>query len=203
MDDYTRYAAQIAYEMMNDRALTVKNVFDAVSEKSAIPVTNLMGREKSHEIDAMRHVAYFVFRERFGLTDQWIGRRIGKDRTTITKAVEQMQTYLQACGLVVEKHEYRTELVDMLMHDPSLTPFSLEEKVGEAMEIPQEQLWIESREAPRVSARNVCYYVWRNRFGLSYPGIAQRSGKDHTTVMHGVSVIEALVRQRKKGRKRL
>jgi chromosomal replication initiator protein len=61
-----------------------------------------------------------------------------------------------------------------------------------------EEITGKSRRRPLVTARQVAMYVIRELTDLSYPAIAREfGGRDHTTVMHAVSKIEALMAERK------
>lgn len=46
-------------------------------------------------------------------------------------------------------------------------------------------------------ARQVVFYVARKELGVSLPVIAERFGRDHTTILHGIRKIEKLIRQDK------
>ena len=61
---------------------------------------------------------------------------------------------------------------------------------------PIEDLRGHSRVKPLVTARQVGMYICRQLTELSYPAIAREyGGRDHTTVMHAVEKIEALMAQ--------
>jgi chromosomal replication initiator protein len=55
-----------------------------------------------------------------------------------------------------------------------------------------------SRRRPLVTARQIGMYVSRELTDLSYPAIAREfGGRDHTTVMHAVEKIKALMKERR------
>ena len=55
-----------------------------------------------------------------------------------------------------------------------------------------------SRRRPLVTARQIGMYVFRELTDLSYPAIAREfGGRDHTTVMHAVEKIKALMKERR------
>ncbi|MBI2709831.1 MAG: chromosomal replication initiator protein DnaA [Actinobacteria bacterium] len=55
-----------------------------------------------------------------------------------------------------------------------------------------------SRRRPLVTARQIAMYVMRELTDLSFPGIAKEfGGRDHTTVMHAVEKISALIMERR------
>ena len=46
-------------------------------------------------------------------------------------------------------------------------------------------------------ARQVVFYVARKELGVSLPVIADRFGRDHTTILHGIRKVEKLIREDK------
>jgi chromosomal replication initiator protein len=61
-----------------------------------------------------------------------------------------------------------------------------------------EELQGKSRRRPLVTARQVGMYVFREMTDLSYPAIAREyGGRDHTTVIHAVEKIGALMKERR------
>ena len=62
----------------------------------------------------------------------------------------------------------------------------------------EEELCGRSRRRPLVTARQVAMYVCREMTDLSYPAIARSfGGRDHTTVIHAVEKISALMKERR------
>jgi chromosomal replication initiator protein len=62
----------------------------------------------------------------------------------------------------------------------------------------EEDLRGKSRRRPLVTARQVGMYVVREMTDLSYPAIAREfGGRDHTTVMHAVEKVGALMKERR------
>jgi chromosomal replication initiator protein len=71
------------------------------------------------------------------------------------------------------------------------------EEVAEYYRQPVELLRGKSRQRPLVLARQVAMYVMRDLTDLSYPAIAREfGGRDHTTVIHAVSKVEKLMKER-------
>jgi chromosomal replication initiator protein len=61
-----------------------------------------------------------------------------------------------------------------------------------------EEICGKSRRRPLVTARQVGMYVFRELTDLSYPAIAREfGGRDHTTVIHAVEKIGALMKERR------
>ncbi len=80
----------------------------------------------------------------------------------------------------------------------TVSPAMILEKVSERYGFSVEEITGKSRRRPLVTARQVAMYVIRELTDLSYPAIAREfGGRDHTTVMHAVSKIEALMAERK------
>ncbi|HXH57799.1 chromosomal replication initiator protein DnaA [Iamia sp.] len=80
----------------------------------------------------------------------------------------------------------------------SVSPAMILEKVSQRYGFSVEEITGKSRRRPLVIARQVAMYVIRELTDLSYPAIARDfGGRDHTTVMHAVSKIEALMGERK------
>lgn len=83
-------------------------------------------------------------------------------------------------------------LVRELAADASLTSDNLVQKVSERSCIPIERLLGRDRYQPLVFYREALYYLYRERFGLSFPDIARRTQRgDHTTIMSGVRAVES------------
>jgi len=60
----------------------------------------------------------------------------------------------------------------------------------------REDLISKSRSRPLTTARHVAMYLTRENTGLSLIKIGETFNRDHSTVMHGISKIEALMRER-------
>ncbi|MEO9224723.1 MAG: chromosomal replication initiator protein DnaA [Acidimicrobiales bacterium] len=78
-----------------------------------------------------------------------------------------------------------------------VTPQLILEKTSEMFSFSIEEIQGKSRRRPLVTARQVAMYVMREITDLSYPGIAMEfGGRDHTTVIHSVEKVKALMRER-------
>ena len=61
-----------------------------------------------------------------------------------------------------------------------------------------DELCGKSRRRPLVTARQIGMYVFRELTDFSYPAIAREfGGRDHTTVIHAVEKISALMKERR------
>jgi chromosomal replication initiator protein len=78
-----------------------------------------------------------------------------------------------------------------------VTPQLILEHTSAMFNFPIAEIKGKSRRRPLVTARQVAMYVMRELTDLSYPAIAHEfGGRDHTTVIHAVDKIKALMRER-------
>jgi chromosomal replication initiator protein len=79
-----------------------------------------------------------------------------------------------------------------------ITPQVILEATASSFGFTVEDLCGTSRRRPLVTARQVGMYVFRELTDFSYPAIAREfGGRDHTTVIHAVEKISALMRERR------
>jgi chromosomal replication initiator protein len=79
-----------------------------------------------------------------------------------------------------------------------ITPELILAKTSEMFAFPIEDIQGKSRRRPLVTARQIGMYVMREMTDLSYPAIAREfGGRDHTTVIHAVEKIGALMKERR------
>ncbi len=79
-----------------------------------------------------------------------------------------------------------------------ITPDLILAKTSEMFSFPIEDIRGKSRRRPLVTARQIGMYVMREMTDLSYPAIAREfGGRDHTTVIHAVEKIGALMKERR------
>jgi chromosomal replication initiator protein len=92
------------------------------------------------------------------------------------------------------------QLLGELLHgsaERTVSSRAIIEAVAEYYRQPVELLRGKSRQRPLVLARQVAMYVMRDLTDLSYPAIAREfGGRDHTTVIHAVSKVEKLMKER-------
>jgi chromosomal replication initiator protein len=80
----------------------------------------------------------------------------------------------------------------------AITASSILEATSKMFGFPIEELQGKSRRRPLVTARQIGMYVCREMTDLSYPAIAREyGGRDHTTVIHAVEKIGALMSERR------
>jgi len=97
------------------------------------------------------------------------------------------------------------ELAEMVLSDivsagqpRQITPKLILDATAEAFGFSVEDLCGTSRRRPLVTARQVGMYVFRELTDFSYPAIAREfGGRDHTTVIHAVEKISALMKERR------
>lgn len=79
-----------------------------------------------------------------------------------------------------------------------ITPALILEKTSEMFDFTIDEIRGQSRRRPLVTARQIGMYVMREMTDLSYPAIARDfGGRDHTTVIHAVEKISALMKERR------
>jgi chromosomal replication initiator protein len=79
-----------------------------------------------------------------------------------------------------------------------ITPEVILEATSTMFGFPVEEIRGKSRRRPLVNARQTSMYVFRQLTDLSYPAIAREfGGRDHTTVIHAVDKVEALMQERR------
>jgi chromosomal replication initiator protein len=79
-----------------------------------------------------------------------------------------------------------------------ITPQIILEATSDMFGFPVEELMGTSRRRPLVTARQVGMYVTRELTDFSYPAIAREfGGRDHTTVIHAVEKVTALMKERR------
>lgn len=79
-----------------------------------------------------------------------------------------------------------------------ITPQIILEATADMFDFTIEDIKGKSRRRPLVTARQIGMYVSRELTDLSYPAIAREfGGRDHTTVMHAVEKIKALMKERR------
>ena len=91
-------------------------------------------------------------------------------------------------------------LTDLISGDQprQITPQVILEATAARFGFSIDDLCGQSRRRPLVTARQVGMYVFRNMTDFSYPAIAKEfGGRDHTTVIHAVTKIEGLMKERR------
>jgi chromosomal replication initiator protein len=83
-------------------------------------------------------------------------------------------------------------------HPRQITPKAILDATSETFGFSVDDICGTSRRRPLVTARQVGMYVFREVTDFSYPAIAREfGGRDHTTVIHAVEKITALMKERR------
>jgi chromosomal replication initiator protein len=97
--------------------------------------------------------------------------------------------------------ELATQVLGDILSDSEPRPITAQvilEATAKMFGFTQDELRGKSRRRPLVTARQVGMYVCRQMTDLSYPAIAREyGGRDHTTVIHAVEKIGALMSERR------
>lgn len=186
-------------ELLADPLLTPENLVQKVSERSNIPVERLLGKGRYQPMVFYRQAAYYLYRERFGLSFPEIARRTEReDHTSVMHGVRVVTGRLQRYQIDVENDKLRERssipslrLVEEFEMDEQLSAHSLLPTFCQRSGIPPDQLLGKSKEEPLVFYREALYYLYWNKFGLSYRAISILTDRSsHATVMTGVRVVE-------------
>jgi chromosomal replication initiator protein len=127
--------------------------------------------------------------------------------THITNNIRELEgALIRVCAYAsLTKEELSVELAERVLADilsdsepRPITPDLILAKTSEMFGFSIEEIRGKSRRRPLVTARQVGMYVFREQTDLSYPAIAREfGGRDHTTVIHAVEKIGALMKERR------
>jgi chromosomal replication initiator protein len=96
-----------------------------------------------------------------------------------------------------EAERHLHDIIDDRQPRP-ITPQLILEATAEYFDFTVEEIKGKSRQRPLVTSRQIAMYVFRDLTDLSYPAIAREfGGRDHTTVIHAVEKIKALMGERR------
>jgi chromosomal replication initiator protein len=94
-----------------------------------------------------------------------------------------------------------TRVLDDVITDSGprpITPDTILDATSKLFGFSVEDIRGKSRQRPLVAARQTSMYVFRQLTEMSYPAIAREfGGRDHTTVIHAVDKVEALMKERR------
>ena len=127
--------------------------------------------------------------------------------TNITDNIRELEGALNRVTALanLDKEPLTLEKAERHLHDllgdrqpRPITPAVILQATAEMFDFTVEELKGKSRRRPLVTARQIAMYVFRELTDLSYPAIAREfGGRDHTTVIHAVDKIKALMRERR------
>ena len=127
--------------------------------------------------------------------------------TKITDNIRELEGALNRVSALAKLHkqpvtieEAERHLRDLLgdRQPRPITPQFILETTAEYFNFTVDEIMGKSRQRPLVTARQIAMYVFRDLTDLSYPAIAREfGGRDHTTVIHAVEKIKALMGERR------
>ncbi|MFN8017363.1 MAG: chromosomal replication initiator protein DnaA [Acidimicrobiales bacterium] len=127
--------------------------------------------------------------------------------TNITDNIRELEGALNRVSALAKLHKRPVTLeeAERHLHDilgdrqpRPITPQLILEATAEYFDFTVEEIKGKSRQRPLVTARQIAMYVFRDLTDLSYPAIAREfGGRDHTTVIHAVEKIKALMGERR------
>ncbi|MGZ4730086.1 MAG: helix-turn-helix domain-containing protein, partial [Acidimicrobiales bacterium] len=125
----------------------------------------------------------------------------------ITNNIRELEgALIRVCAYAsLTNEELSVELAERVLSDilsdsqpRPITPAVILQATSDMFGFSIEDIQSKSRRRPLVTARQVGMYVFREMTDLSYPAIAREfGGRDHTTVIHAVEKISALMKERR------
>ncbi|WP_426570676.1 chromosomal replication initiator protein DnaA [Aquihabitans sp. McL0605] len=125
----------------------------------------------------------------------------------ITDNIRELEGALNRVSALAKLHKRPVTLAEAEKHlhdiigdrqPRPITPALILQTTSEMFDFSIEDLKGKSRQRPLVTARQIAMYVFRDLTDLSYPAIAREfGGRDHTTVIHAVEKIKALMGERR------
>ena len=62
--------------------------------------------------------------------------------------------------------------------------------VADAMQVSTRQMMTKSRQRELVQARNMCMYIMKTYFNMTFKEVGKAFNRDHTTAMHGIRMFK-------------
>jgi len=131
---------------------------------------------------------------------EFIASGITNNIRELEGALIRVSAYASLTGETLSRDMAERVLADLLndRQPRPITPALILEKTSEMFGFTIDEIQGKSRRRPLVTARQISMYVFRNLTDLSYPAIAREfGGRDHTTVIHAVEKIGALMKERR------
>ena len=131
---------------------------------------------------------------------EFIASNIKNNIRELEGALIRVTAYANLEGRPLNQELAKEVLADVLAgkQPRKITARQIIELTAETFEFNVEELCGPSRRRPLVIARQISMYVIRELTDYSYPAIAREfGGRDHTTVIHAVEKITALMRERR------
>jgi chromosomal replication initiator protein len=131
---------------------------------------------------------------------EFIATGITNNIRELEGALIRVSAYASLTGETLTLELAERVLADLLSDSQPavITPQRILAKTSEMFGFSIEEIQGKSRRRPLVTARQISMYVFRELTDLSYPAIAREfGGRDHTTVIHAVEKISALMKERR------
>jgi chromosomal replication initiator protein len=131
---------------------------------------------------------------------EFIATGITNNIRELEGALIRVSAYASLTGETLTLELAERVLADLLSDSQPavITPQRILVKTAEMFGFTIEEIQGKSRRRPLVTARQISMYVFRELTDLSYPAIAREfGGRDHTTVIHAVEKISALMKERR------
>jgi chromosomal replication initiator protein len=142
-------------------------------------------------------------RERTSVPDEvleLIAEHVTDNIRELEGALTRVSAFATLNGAVLDRELAERVLADIIApeHTRRITPQIILEATARHFGFTVEELRGTSRRRPLVIARQIGMYVCRDLTDYSYPAIGREFGdRDHTTVIHAVEKISALMRERR------
>lgn len=110
---------------MTTRLRNIETIVNDCSAVFRIPVDELFGRGRTKEVVQARNAAFYVARHQLGLSFPVIGRRFGRDHTTIIHGAEKIAADMLGNPVLAHKVEMLADLLNDVSSLPaaSVEPF--------------------------------------------------------------------------------
>jgi chromosomal replication initiator protein len=131
---------------------------------------------------------------------EYIATGITNNIRELEGALIRVSAYASLTGETLSLELAERVLADLLSDSQPgpITPTLILDKTAQMFGFPIEEITGKSRRRPLVTARQISMYVFRELTDLSYPAIAREfGGRDHTTVIHAVEKVGALMKERR------
>lgn len=130
---------------------------------------------------------------------EFIATHVKENTRELEGALNRVSAYAHLNGHPLTRELAEKVLTDIVASEQprTITPQIIIEATAAVFGFTVEELCGTSRRRPLVTARQVGMYVCRDLTDFSYPAIAREfGGRDHTTVIHAVEKIAALMKER-------
>ncbi len=131
---------------------------------------------------------------------EYIATHIKDNIRELEGALTRVAAYASLNGEQLSAELAERVLVDLIgdTQPRIITPQLILEATAKMFGYPIDEIIGKSRRRPLVTARQIAMYVFRELTDLSFPAIAREfGGRDHTTVIHAVEKISALMKERR------